>query len=70
MHPTGRVKRKLNAGEMANNRFKRQEAPSGVFLLATLHPMSEVPPLHHSRRIHRGDQRDSGMGPGRIQVLS
>lgn len=62
MHPTIRMKRKLNAGEMANNQLKRQEAPSGVFLLATLYPMSEVPPLHHSRGLHRGTRGMLGWG--------
>lgn len=60
MHPTIQVKRK--PGEMANNQFKRQEAPSGVFLLAILHPMSEVPPLHHSRGLHRGTRGMLGWG--------
>lgn len=62
MHPTIRVKRKLNAGEMANNQLKRQEAPSGIFLLTTLHPMSQVPPLHHSRGLHTGSRGMLGWG--------
>lgn len=62
MHPTVRLKRKLNAGEMADNRFKRQEAPSGVFLLATLHPMSEVPPCTTAEGYTGGTREILGWG--------
>lgn len=52
MHPTIRVKKKLNIEEMSNNWFKRQEAAPGVFLLSTPH-MSKTSLLHHNRGLHR-----------------
>lgn len=63
MHPTTRVKIKMDIGEMVDNGLKRQEAPSGIFLLSTLH-MSKASLLDHRRGLRGVDLRIAGMGTG------